>query len=168
MHVTFAKEQLGWLMTHCSVLCKQTVGNVFFITPNPKPQAGIKHTNTMMEEKIFTLNKKPALMQVRSKTWFWEMPSAPAPLLFFLFSLRWWRIQNVCVEHLDQLTAAGPHIWTRPDQRKRPIPVIYLSSLIFSSNHAFSSCYALLATSDVALVTMMNNNTRMQEHFSWH
>lgn len=37
----------------------------------------------------------------------------------------------------------------------------------FSQNHAFPGCYALLATSDAALVTMKNNNARMQEYFSW-
>lgn len=75
--------------------------------------------------------------------------------------------KKVCVEHLDQLIAAGPDIWTRPDQRKRPISVIYLSSLIFSRSHAFSGCFALLATSDAALVSTKINSTRMQEHFSW-
>lgn len=50
--------------------------------------------------------------------------------------------QKVCIEHLDQLTAAVPDIWTRPDQRKRPIAVINLSCLIFSRNHAFPGRYA--------------------------
>lgn len=75
--------------------------------------------------------------------------------------------QKVCVEHLDQLRAAGSDIWTRPGQRKKPIYVIYLSGLIFSQNHAFSGCYALLVTSNAALVTMKNNSAGMRGRFSW-
>lgn len=76
--------------------------------------------------------------RVQSKTWLWEMPLVMVPLLFFLFSLKWWRTpKKVCIEHLDQLIAAGPDIWTRLDRRKRPIYVIYLSGLYFLSEPCF-------------------------------
>lgn len=87
------------------------------------------------------------------------MQSVTVHLLFFLFFTQMMEDPKR-FEHLDQLTAAEPDIWTRPDQRKRPISVIYLSSLIFSRNHAFSGCYALLATSDAALLTMKKQQNR--------
>lgn len=75
-------------------------------------------------------------------------------IYFSSFHLKWWTQKKewVCVEHLDQLTAAGPDIWIRPDQREEgQFSVIYLSCLIFSRNYAFPGCYASLATSDAAL-----------------
>lgn len=42
---------------------------------------------------------------------------------------------------------------------------LYLEPYFFSEP-SFSCCYASLATSDAAFVTIKNNNTRMQQHFS--
>lgn len=51
MCVTFAKKQ--WLITHCTPLCKQTVGNVFFVCRKVQPQAGINHENKMEKKMIY-------------------------------------------------------------------------------------------------------------------
>lgn len=52
-----------------------------------------------------------------------------ASFVFPLFTKMMENPKKVCIEHLDQLIAAGLDIWTRLDRRKRPIYEIYLSGL---------------------------------------
>lgn len=170
---------------HVCPICKRTVrldhdtldstvqtniGKCVLCVLKNTPQAGIDYKNTMEgKEREKNCCDRWTWLRTRVQSEMRYENCHHMGCLFFicLFSRGSWSIQNVCIEHLDQLTAAGPDIWTRPDQRKRPISVIYLLSFIFSRNHAFPGCYALLATAEAALVTMKNNNTRMQEHFSW-
>lgn len=134
------------------------------------PQAGINHGNEIEKKPCrvcAVINEHDEEQECKARRDFEQCRSLGASFVFPLFTKILENPKKVCVEHLDQLIAAEPDIWTRPDQRKRPISVIYLSSLIFSRNRAFSGCYALLATSDAAFVSTKNNSTRMQQRFSW-
>lgn len=45
-------------MTHCTSLCKQTVGNVFFMCRKNVPHTGINHTKAVCKSFLFSKKKK--------------------------------------------------------------------------------------------------------------
>lgn len=54
--VPFANDGFDCLMTHCAALCKQTVGNVFFVVQKRTPLAALNHANKSKNIIIFVKN----------------------------------------------------------------------------------------------------------------
>lgn len=94
------------------------------------------------------------------------MRAASFRFFFFLMEIRE-HPKKVCIEHLDQLTAAGARYLDKAGPKEEANFCDLFIKSYFLSEPCVSWLLCFVATAQAALVTMKNNNARMQEHFSW-